>query len=87
MQDEHPIKRLRGSKTQAEFGPEFGLSQNRLSEIENGSPISADLALRLWEAFGHRLRGMGFSFERFVRRCTEGPSGREPFRPASGEAA
>lgn len=74
MREEHPIRYLRKTlleQNQQEFGHTVGMWQSRVSELESGCAPTTEEALKLWEVHGMRLRGMGLSFERFVRRCAQ----------------
>lgn len=77
---EKPVRRLRKAleQTQEQFGFALGVAQSRVSEVEGDSPLDTKLALRIWELYGARLRGMGFSFERFVRESAVKPAADPP---------
>lgn len=90
VQDD-PIKRLRtalGLK-QEPFGKLFGVVQSVVSEWESGAPLAPDKAAVLWKRYGHRLRGMGCSFESLVlARNGYKPRKRgRPSQPTDGDDA
>jgi hypothetical protein len=53
--------------TQREFGESIGLSQPRVSELANGDPVPGDVALRIMEQYGRRLRRLGFDLGDLLR--------------------
>ena len=68
MAKEHPIKRLREhlEMTQEEFAEAVGMSQGRVSQVENGAGISLRNALEIVDTYKRECRRLGISYRDFI---------------------